>query len=216
MFLLNTIILRFVINHESINIRPFQKSDLMQITDIMVDSFKEKYQRLLNLDQGQLSDFMIKIGVIYPYPFQGYFVAEDKGKILGVMVLKWINQNRPKVKFQFLRASRYGWFNLIKVFVGLSINHMIRLKKGICYIEYIAVKSGEQGRGIGTKLLEFGKTFALKKEFEQFALYVSSLNKKAVKLYTMLGFRIEKSKKSTLTKLLVGIKKWYYMSQNIE
>lgn len=205
-----------MINYEPINIRPFQTPDLMQIADIMVISFKEKFQKLSIMDQRQLSDFLIKIGAIYPYPFQGYFVAEYNGSILSVMVLKWLKQNRPKIKCQYLRASKYGWLNLIKTLFGLSIIHLIKTKKGVCYIEYIAVKPGTQGKGIGTKLLKFGKTFAIKNGFEKYTLYVSSFNKKAVKLYTRLGFKIEKSENSYLMKLMFGIRIWYYMSQSIE
>ena len=197
-----------------VNIRCFQTCDLKQVADIMAWSFKEKFQRLSSLPQNKMSDFLIKAGVIYSSPFSGYIVAEENNEILGVMVLEWLNQNRSPNKYNLLEASKYGLWKVIKLLFGLWIL-MRKPKTGECYIGHIAVKPEVQGKGIGTKLLEFGNELARKKRFEKFTLYVSSSNKGAVKLYEKLGFNILRTKRSYLTKRLFGIKEWYYMSQNV-
>lgn len=161
-----------------------------------------------------MSDFLIKAGVIYSSPFLGYIVAEENNEILGVMVLEWLNQNRPPNEHNLLQASKYGWWKVIKLLFGLWILTR-KPKTGECYIEHIAVKPEVQGKGVGTKLLEFGKELARKKGFEKFTLYVSSSNKGAIKLYEKLGFNILRTGRSYLTKHLFGIKEWYYMSQNL-
>ncbi|RLG45990.1 MAG: hypothetical protein DRN92_06100 [Thermoproteota archaeon] len=97
---------------------------------------------------------MIKAGVICSSPFLGYIVAEENNEILGVMVLKWLNQNRPPNEHNLLETSKYGWWKVIKLLFGLGILTR-KPEPGECYIESIAVKPEVQGKGISTKLLEF-------------------------------------------------------------
>jgi len=198
-----------------VNIRCFQSSDFKQVADIMTWSFREKFQRLSSLPMYRMSDFLIKAGVIYSSPFPGYVVAEENNEILGVMVLEWLNQNRPPDEHNLLEASsKYGWWKVIKLLFGLWILTS-EPKTGECYIEHIAVKPEVRDRGVGTKLLEFGKELACKNGFEKFSLHVSSSNKKAIKLYEKLGFDILRTERSYLTKCLLGIKEWYHMGQNL-
>ena len=181
----------------------------------MAWSFKEKFQRLSTLPQNKMSDFLIKTGVIYSSPFPGYVVAEENNEVVGVMVLEWLNRNRPPDEHNLLEAaSEYGWRKVIKLLFGLWILTS-KPKTGECYIGHIAVKPEFQGKGIGTKLLEFGTELAHKKGFEKLTLYVSSSNKGAIKLYEKLGFKILRIERSYLTKRLFGIKEWYYMSKNL-
>ena len=195
-----------------VNIRCFKTSDLKQVADIIAWSFKDKFQRLAPLPQNEMSDFLMKAGVIFSSPFSGYIVAEENNEILGVMVLKWLNQNRPPEEHHLVEASKYGWWKVIKLLFGLSILTR-KTKTGECYIEHIAVKPEVQGKGVGTKLLEFGKELAHEKGFDDFTLSVSSLNSGAIKLYERLGFDIIRSERSYLTKRLFGIKEWHYMNQ---
>jgi ribosomal protein S18 acetylase RimI-like enzyme len=54
--------------------------------------------------------------------------------------------------------------------------------RGECYIEHIAVRTDAQGEGVGTKLLNFGKEFAVQNGFKEYTLDVASSNEGAVKL----------------------------------
>jgi len=195
-----------------VNIRRFQTCDLKQVADIIAWSFKEKFQRLSSLPQNRMSDFLIKAGVIFSSPFSGYIVAEENNEILGVMVLKWLNQNRPPEEHSLMEASKYGWWKVIKLLFGLWILPG-KPKKGECYIEHIAVKPEARGKRVGTKLLEYGEELAHEEGFDNFTLSVSSLNSGAIKLYERLGFEIIRSERSFLTKRLFGIREWHYMSQ---
>jgi len=78
-------------------------------------------------------------------------------------------------------------------------------KPGECYIEHIAVRPGFQGRGIGTRLLEFGEEFAHKIGFER-----------AVQLYRKMGFRTMGVTRSPITRHLFGVSEWYYMGKYLK
>ena len=157
---------------------------------------------------------LMDTGMIYPYPYPGYIVAEDNSGILGVMVMKWKGQERPKFKLEFVKTARkYGWLRLTRLLFGATILEPSP-KKGECLIDRVAVRTDTRGRGVGTILLEHGKELATQKGFKKLILYVTS-NNEAVRLYERLGFKILKTQKSLLTEWILGSKEWHYMSYRI-
>lgn len=196
-------------------IRDFHPTDLSRVSNIIAESFKEKFQKLSNFSVQQLPNVLQETGLIYSTFFPGYLVAEQNNEICGVMVLKWKNQNRPPNKYRFHVGKTYGYWKIIKLFLGLwLLTH--KPNQGECYIEHIAVKPAFRGQKIGSKLILFGKNFAKENMFQHLSLFVSSKNNDAIRLYKKLGFNIIKIEKSFLTKTLFGIKQWYHMKQSLK
>ena len=197
-----------------VNIRDFRNDDLKQVADIMVSGFKDKFQSLTSLPPNEMLGLLLDTGIIYPYPYPGYIVAEDNSGILGVMMLKWKGQERPRFELEFIKTARkYGWLRLTRLLFGTTILEPSP-KKGECLVDRVAVRTDTRGRGIGTRLLENGKELAAQKGFRELILYVTS-NNEAVKLYKRMGFKILKTQKSLLTEWFLGSRAWHYMSCGI-
>ena len=198
----------------TLTIRQFREDDLKQVAAIIANSFKDDFQKIAPLPVDQLPLFLIETGEVFPYPFLGYIVAEQNGEILATMMLKWPKQNMPKVRLQISKALRYGWLTTLKLLVMRYI-FAEKPAKGACHVAMIAVKVNARGRGVGTKLLEFGRKFALEKGLTGYTLHVDADNKMAYDLYKRFGFKIIKRQRSLLARWLFGTKEWYYMSQDI-
>ena len=173
-----------------------------------------KANELLNSKLKQLSDLLIKAGIVYPFPFKGYIIASQNSEIVGIMMLKWLNQKRSKVKRDLSAASKYGFLNVFRLILGLQILDS-KPKNGVCYIEYLAVKPTERGKGLGTQLINYGKEFAIQNGFNEYSLDVVSSNLAAQRLYKRVGFKIMKRERSLISNLLTGIEEWFYMSQTL-
>ncbi|OQY10083.1 MAG: hypothetical protein B6I28_01705 [Fusobacteriia bacterium 4572_132] len=199
---------------KKIKFRHFRTEDTKKVAEIMALSFRSKFNRLTNVSEEKMPDFLIQLGIIYSSAFLGYIVAEENDEVVGVMALKWKNQKRSKSKSNLIKAIKYGIFNIMKMYLGLGLIKS-KPKKGECYIEHIAVKSSAQGEGIGSQLLEFGEKYAIENDFEEYTLHVSSLNEGAIKLYDRKGFMVLKTEFSMITNILFGIKKWYYMGRKL-
>ena len=199
----------------NICIRPFETKDYGEVIEILSWSFQNKFQSLTRLSMEKLPDFVKRTGVIISEPFEGYFVAEEEGKVLGVMVLEWKNQIRPKENIKILDPAKYGVWATLKFLFGLALLSSSQ-QKGECYIEHIAVRADARGKGVGSSLLDYGRSFAQSKGFSTYSLHVAATNKGAVRLYERVGFTTVDLKKSMLTKWLFDIGNWHYMVSSLK
>ena len=86
----------------------------------------------------------------------------------------------------------------------------------MCYGERLAVRPDKRGRGVGTRLLEYGLESAAQNGFRKFTLHVASTDVKAVRPYKELGFKILKTQKSYITGWILGSRVWHYMGYILE
>lgn len=196
-------------------IRNFQPEDLQQVARIMADSFRDDLLRLVNLPEDRMVEFLIETGEVYPYPYDGYIVAEKDGRILGLIRLSWLKQDKPKFKKQISGILHYGFRTIFKLLV-MRYLFPEKLNRGVCHVSEIAVLKQERKRGIATRLLLFGKELAQTKGLSKYTLHVDARNKAAFNLYRKLGFIIEKRHDNLIARWLFGIKEWYFMSQLID
>lgn len=200
---------------DNLIIRNFQRSDLRQVANIKASSFRDELLKLVRLSEDKMIDFLIETGDVFPYPFQGYIIVEKSGEVLGSMMLRWPKQHRPKVRFQILQVLRYGWLTTLKVLV-MQYLFPENPSKGACHVAEIAVKQQARGKGIATKLLDYGKKIASSNGLTRYTLYVDAANNAAFNLYKKLGFKIEKRRRNLIARWLLGVKEWYFMSQNLD
>ena len=93
-----------------VNIRDFKQTDLGQVSDILVEAFKKKFEKIAQLPPDKMLGLLIDTGMIDSYPYPGYFVAEDGSGIVGVMILRWKGQERPELKLELVKtAGKHGW-----------------------------------------------------------------------------------------------------------
>jgi len=203
------------VTEEKIILREFQPGDLRQVANITASSFRDSLQKLKNLPESEMADFLMETGEVPPFPFPGYIVAESNGGILGVIMFTWHNQNQPRVRFQISKILCYGWLTTIKLLVERFI-FPEKPQKGACHVVMIAVKQQARRKGIATKLLFYGKEMALKNGLFKYTLNVDAFNISAFNLYKKMGFKIEKRRRNLLARWLMGVKEWYFMSQPLD
>lgn len=198
----------------TVNIRDFNNDDLSQVASLVASSFREDINRIVKLPDDKMAEFIIEVGEVFPSPFPGYVVAESDGKIMGVMILRWPKQEVPKNKLRLSKALRYGLPATIKLIV---MRYLFPEKPGkeTCHVAELAVKENARKKGIGTALLEYGKGVAKEKGLKKYTLHVDAENKPALRLYQRTGFELVKKKKNILARWLLGVKVWYFMSQDI-
>jgi ribosomal protein S18 acetylase RimI-like enzyme len=197
-----------------INIRDFNNDDLSQVASLLASSFREDLNRIVKLSDDKMAEFIIEVGEVLPFPFPGYIIAESNGKIMGVMILRWPKQEVPKNKLRLSKALQYGLPATIKL---IAMRYLFPEKPGIetCHVAELAVKENTRKKGIGTALLEYGKVVAKEKGLKKYTLHVDADNGLALRLYQRTGFELVKKRKSILARWLLGVKVWYFMSQDI-
>ncbi|UUX93159.1 GNAT family N-acetyltransferase [Methanoplanus endosymbiosus] len=200
-----------LINSSPITIRPFEESDSPAVNRILAQSFFSKVHSLTGLSEEKALRLAEDAEIFPDRPIDGYFIAEYKGEIAGAVLLKFTGQNRPAEDVNYWQvAKKHGIIRTLKLLFGFSVL-VESVRPEECYIEFIATGSEFRGKGIATALIRHAGNYAEKGGFEEFTLYVASGNP-AQKLYERLGFKVQSSYKSRITKIIFGIDTWVYMT----
>ena len=80
----------------------------------------------------------------------------------------------------------YVWRNRIGHIVGFI--HILTQDR-ILWVDMIAVKHQQKGKGIGRKLVQHALLYGKATRMDDISLYVDKSNNKAIKFYKALGFR---------------------------
>ena len=197
-----------------INIRDFNNDDLYQVASLFASSFREDFNRIVKLPDNKMAEFIIEVGEVIPFPFPGYVIAESDSEIMGVMILRWPKQEVHKNKLRLSKALQYGLPATIKL---IAMRYLFPERPGreTCHVAELAVKVNARKKGVGTALLEYGKMVAIEKGLKKYTLHVDAENGPALRLYQRTGFELIKKRKSVLARWLLGVKVWYFMSQDI-
>ena len=120
------------------------------------------------------------------------------------------------VSFNIFGAiKRFGIFKLLFTILSLTILET-KVTKDEMLVDYIAIHPDFRGKGIGSKLLDFGENQARKnKEITKYSLMVIGQNIRAIKLYEKLGFNIVKTTKLFFLRIFSGIKVYHYMVKDL-
>ena len=200
---------------DNLVIRDFKPQDLSQVANILARSFREMFLKIAKLSEEEMANFIIETGEVPPYAYPGYIVAEENGEILGLIMLNWFKQEKPKVVTKISKIFRYGWVTAMKLLI-MRYLFPEKPKRGACHVVVIAVLEKARGEGIATILLKQGRKIALANGLNKYTLNVDAANKKAYRLYQKMGFKIEKKYHNLIARWILDEKEWYFMSQNID
>jgi len=203
-------------------IRPYRASDYDQVIQLMVDAFYNKIASLGNFTKAEIILLFDALDVIPNDNFEGIYVAHDEKKILGVVTLKWKDQQAHEIKWGEALKKLYksfGVFKSSKALVGLSLLEHT-LEKDECYIDNIAVSSEARGKGIGTLLLKKAHEISTDLAFHhgnvrRLTLHVVESNDRAKKLYEKFGFTTCRTDTSLLMKHLINEETAYFMEMSV-
>jgi len=201
-------------NTDSLVIRDFRQQDLSQVASILASSFREMYLKIVRLSEEEMATFVVETGEVPTCAHSGYIVAEKNGRVMGVIMLNWPKQEKPKVATKISKIFRYGWVTAAKLLI-MRYLFPEKPKKGTCHVVVIAVSEKARKQGIATMLLDYGRQIALANGLEKYTLSVDVANKSAYSLYNKMGFEIEKKHSNLIARWILDEKEWYFMSQHL-
>ena len=65
----------------------------------------------------EMANFIIETGDVPPYAYPGYIVADKNGEILGLIMLSWFKQEKPRTTINLSKLFHYGWVTAMKLLV---------------------------------------------------------------------------------------------------
>ena len=119
------------------------------------------------------------------YSYQNCFVAEENDEIIGAVAV----YNGGK-----LQELRKPVIDYVRLNFNPDFDPEDETQIGELYIDALGVSPNHQGKGIGSKILQFLIEEFVNKEKETLGLLVEEGNPGAKKLYLKLGFKVVGSK----------------------
>ena len=183
-------------------IRQGDLKDADAIAKILIDSFSDKFAAIFGkkLKEGQKAlaeDYALR------KDFEGVFVAETEGNVIGVIELSTKEIKKGKKESLSPYFTNLGFFSAIRAFLAFMILEE-KVGEKSCYVEHIAVSPNARGRGIGELFMKKTEEFAKEKQKDRCLLYVAQDNKTAYDLYRKIGYSDLGPRKSILLKLFLG------------
>ncbi|MEK5236927.1 GNAT family N-acetyltransferase [Paenibacillus sp. FSL L8-0470] len=197
-------------------IEPFHEDDHEQVCELLVDSFRSKFQALVHLSDREMTELLMKLWTFDSRDVSvKQFVARKDGKIAGVLCLKWKPsepRSNPQSQVNIIRFIRqYGPVKVLKLLTGLGALGYAPHETE-CYIEHLAVSSKERNQGAGQQLLNYAKNMAVQSRCKVLSLHVSCSNSQAIQLYRKLSFDIRRTRYNVLRHLIFREPAWHLMT----
>ncbi len=194
---------------DRILVRPASVADRGAVGEILTSGFFEKFARIFGPHPERVK------GILSELPPSGrVYVAELGGKVVGTLTLV-TGEEKPSPLWPVLRRhlpfARALWALLILLLLGTAAPD-----PDTAVIEAVAVLPEARGRGVGRALMSRALEEARRAGRRRVALYVVEGNEPAVRLYTSLGFRKERTVPLLLGSLLFGTRRLVYMVRELE
>ena len=193
-------------------VRKLESGDIPRVAEILVEGFKDKFGPIFGPKIEKAPRIVAQdLAREERYRFEGMFVAEEEGKVVGTLGLKSHKDGLGDFLFALrLFWRELGWPQAPRALLGFYLL-ATPVAEDEAYIEYIAVAAGHRGRGLGRALLAKAEEWARQRGKRCLSLHVSATNTRARSLYERFGFVEKKTESLWLTEWLFGIRKWIYM-----
>lgn len=164
------------------NIRKARKDDVAEITQGLMLAMEDiVYEFIKEKNASKARDFFLHLvqREDNQYSYRNCFVAEKDGSVIGVTNI---------YDGALLHTLRTPVVEYIRSIHGHTIQPEDETMPGEFYIDCIGVLPGQQGKGIGSGLLQFAKEEFVEKRKMPLGLLVDKENPGAKKLYIKHGF----------------------------
>lgn len=182
-----------------------EKINLLNEMDLnlLYKGFKSKWQRLLKIYS------FVEFCRLYKSTSSSetcYRVTYNE-KLAGIFAISGDFSKKKQASIKTRKLSDWRWY------VGVELLST-RVASDECYVSFLVIDNDFQGKGIGKLCLHYIEKFTLNlNKINCITLFVSTENKRAIKLYEYQGFEIESQLNSFFTEHFIGEKKWYKMKK---
>ncbi|KQB03942.1 hypothetical protein XV92_01660 [Vibrio metoecus] len=200
----------------SLKIRKLKQRDIAKARLLIEKAFSDKFCSMTSLDREQLTSSLCMEKIIDVQLHEGHRVAELDGNVVGIISVKsWKSPKTKSLDLELVKTalSEYGFLGMLNVLLGLILLDE-SVAKGHYYIEHIAIDESYRGKGIGNELMTFAELTALSDpDATKLTLVVARSNVRAISFYEQRGYQVDYIEKSQISKAVLGIKHWLYMSK---
>ncbi len=198
--------------------RECEPADCRAVADVVQSAFPDKFSVIFGSRIQQGARFMagefMRQREVAPV-----FVSEVDGEVVGAIELALSRESGMRA-FRLFRAllreaGLFGSMRAAFVFKMVTSGMPGAPGSDSAYVEFIGVKPGYRGRGVGRALLEKAAVESRLAGKRRLLLEVAAENEEAKHLYRKLGFRPVKFYRSRLTGWLFGIKEWEVMELSL-
>lgn len=183
---------------ETYRVRAANRDDSEAVAAILVEAFPTLYRMAFGTasveKNVEVMDALFQAGHL---SLDQTRVCEGEAGIVGIAILHTgysIGRGSAREYGRLLRrhlspmaAGRAWWGGLS---ANVSLNQRIPHAPDLAYIEALAVKQTERGRGVGALLIEDAFAWAQRHQRPRVALHVLHSNAPARRLYERMGFRL--------------------------
>lgn len=199
-----------------LKIRKLEQRDVPKARLLIENVFSDKFCSMTSLDSEQLTGSVAMEKIIDVQLHEGHRVAETDDNVVGIISVKsWKSPKTKSLDLELVKTalSEYGFLGMLNVLLGLVLLDE-RITKGHYYIEHIAIDKTYRGKGIGNELMTYAELTALSDpDTTKLTLAVARGNVRAISFYEQRGYTVDYIEKSQISKSVLGIKYWLYMSK---
>ncbi|HMQ33258.1 MAG TPA: GNAT family N-acetyltransferase [Chloroflexaceae bacterium] len=150
-----------------------------------------------------------------PPALRGMFVAEHEGRVVGTTTVRtWEMSGDDGGAAEIAFHEELGLWGAARSLFALSLlDHRIERREG--FVTDVAVLAPYRRGGVARALLARAEQEAMLRGKRFLGLYVSARNEGARSLYSGLGFRNVRVRRSLLAWLIFGQGRWVYMRKDL-
>ncbi len=199
---------------DSIEIRKKRTEDLRAVSELVLESFRDKYSALCGNDETAMRR-IIQEEMSLRGRAGNFFVACTGGEIAGIVEL--ISLDTPLVSDGDMISIYLSALGLGRGFRAMYLLSLLGrpIAPRECCISHLAVGEKFRRQGVARALIRHGKTFASEAGKKQLSLWVAAGNHAARRLYHSEGFMEQKRLKSKRSEKNFGIPEWIKLSRGV-
>lgn len=193
-------------------IRNVTREDDALVQQMVYASLVRQFPRLaqLGVDQAVLD----RLDLFPSSKDQGCFVAEEEGRIYGVVCLTWNGKPSPltQIGAQAL-MKEFGMRKGLEIWMGLRMVTVTPIV-GQCYIEHSFAE--EQYREVVISgMLQHLEDLAYQGGFQEMTTYSLPEHQEEIQILTTLGFEPVEERQNNFAKRFVGLDRWIYFKKSL-
>jgi len=198
---------------ETLIVRPGLAADLPAVGALLAEGFADKFGRIFGRAIERVPALLAGFTSLRQRRgLATVFVAARDEQVVGVLDIAHGREGwRERWEQLQIALREVGARATLRSFLGLAL--LLEAEDDRCgraYISELAVAASQRGRGTGTALLGHAADWARVQGRPGLSLHVAQGNP-AQRLYTRVGFRVEKRIAPRLERWLFGIPGWLYM-----
>jgi len=190
-------------------VRPARDPDRAAVGRLLAAGFADKFAPVFGPDPERTAAVLADLP-----PSGNVYVAEEAGRVVGTFTL--VLEERPQGPLWPVLRRHLGFASALRAFLLLQLMGTSRPEPHTALVEAVAVLPERRGRGVGRRMMAEALAEARRAGRRRVGLYVVEGNEPAVRLYTSLGFQVQRAHRVVWTRPWFGARRVLYMTVDLK